>query len=51
MLAGLFIAESVPSFNAILNLLGASATAVCTFIAPPMLYLRLCSMEGSFPKM
>ncbi len=51
VMVALFIAESVPSFNAILNLLGASTTAFCSFIAPPMLYLRLCTMAGNWPKM
>ncbi len=50
VLTSLFIAESVPSFNDILNLLGATVTAITTFIAPSMLYLRLCSMEGDWPK-
>ena len=37
----LFIAESVPSFGAILELIGASTVTILTFIFPPLFYLKL----------
>jgi vesicular inhibitory amino acid transporter len=37
----LFIAESVPSFGAILDLVGASTVTLLTFIFPPYFYMRL----------
>ena len=40
MVAALFVAETVPRFDAVLNLLGASATSYLTFVAPSMLYLH-----------
>ena len=35
----LFIAESVPSFGSILNLVGGSTITCLTFIMPPLLYI------------
>lgn len=37
----LFIAESVPSFGAILNLVGGSTVTLLTFVFPPLFYMRL----------
>jgi len=37
----LFIAESVPSFGAILDLVGASTVTLLTFIFPPYFYMKL----------
>ena len=37
----LFIAESVPSFGAILDLVGASTVTLLTFVFPPFFYMRL----------
>ena len=37
----LFIAESVPSFGSILNLIGASTVTLLTFIFPPLFYMKL----------
>ena len=37
----LFIAESIPSFGAILNLIGASTVTLLTFIFPPLFYIKL----------
>lgn len=38
----LFIAETVPSFGAILDLVGASTVTLLTFVFPPFFYMRLC---------
>merc|ERR1719447_29669 len=37
----LFIAESVPSFGAILNLVGGSTVTLLTFVFPPYFYMKL----------
>jgi len=37
----LFIAETIPSFGAILDLVGASTVTLLTFVLPPYFYLRL----------
>lgn len=37
----LFIAESVPSFGSILNLVGGSTVTMLTFVFPPLFYMRL----------
>jgi vesicular inhibitory amino acid transporter len=37
----LFVAESVPSFGAILNLVGASTVTLLTFVFPPFFYLKI----------
>ena len=41
MFSLLFIAETVPSFGSILNLIGASTVTLLTFIFPPLFYMRL----------
>merc|ERR1711892_819034 len=41
VLSLLFVAESVPSFGAILDLVGASTVTLLTFIFPPYFYMRL----------
>ena len=35
----LLVAEAVPNFGHVLNLIGGSATAFLTFVLPPFLYL------------
>merc|ERR1719289_847466 len=37
----LFIAESVPSFGSILNLVGGSTVTLLTFVFPPLFYMRI----------
>ena len=37
----LFIAESIPSFGSILDLVGASTVTMLTFVCPPYFYMRL----------
>lgn len=37
----LFIAETVPSFGSILDLVGASTVTMLTFVCPPYFYMRL----------
>jgi len=37
----LFVAESVPSFGSILDLVGASTVTLLTFIFPPLFYMKL----------
>ena len=41
MFSLLFIAETVPSFGSILNLIGASTVTLLTFIFPPLFYMKL----------
>ena len=43
LMTALFIAESFPDFTFILNLLGATTTAIASYIAPPLLYIKLKS--------
>merc|ERR1712062_544783 len=38
----LFIAETIPSFGSILDLVGASTVTMLTFVCPPYFYMRLC---------
>jgi vesicular inhibitory amino acid transporter len=38
----LFVAESIPKFGSILDLVGASTITLLTFIFPPMLYIFAC---------
>ena len=37
----LFVAESVPSFGSILDLVGASTVTLLTFVFPPYFYMKL----------
>ena len=37
----LFIAETVPSFGSILNLVGGSTVTLLTFVFPPYFYMRI----------
>jgi len=37
----LFVAESVPSFGSILNLVGGSTVTLLTFVFPPFFYMKL----------
>ena len=43
----LFIAESVPSFGSILNLIGASTVTLLTFIFPPLFYMKLVDASSN----
>ncbi|XP_037087053.1 amino acid transporter AVT1B-like [Pollicipes pollicipes] len=43
MAVNVLIGETVPSFSKVLNLIGASALTLMTFVMPPILYLRLAS--------
>ena len=42
MLLLLFIAESIPKFGSILDLIGASTITLLTFIFPPMMFVFAC---------
>merc|ERR1711990_185031 len=45
----LFIAESVPSFGAILDLVGASTVTLLTFVFPPYFYMKLVDASSLNP--
>ena len=45
----LFIAESVPSFGAILDLVGASTVTLLTFVFPPFFYIKLVDASSLNP--
>ncbi len=45
VLALLFVAETVPSFGNILDLVGASTVTLLTFVFPPFFYMRLCDQS------
>ena len=45
----LFIAESVPSFGAILDLVGASTVTLLTFVFPPYFYIKLVDASSLNP--
>ena len=45
----LFIAESVPSFGAILDLVGASTVTLLTFVFPPYFYMKLVDASNLNP--
>jgi len=38
----LFVAETIPKFGSILDLVGASTVTLLTFVFPPYFYMRLC---------
>lgn len=40
-----FVALTLPRFNKILSLLGATTVSMMTFILPPFFYMKLCSQE------
>lgn len=46
MIFVLFLALSVPSFSYVLDLIGGSAIATLSYILPPLLYFKLCSMRN-----
>jgi len=46
LLLALFIAESVPSFGKILDLVGGCTVSLLTFVLPPFLYMTLADMKG-----
>ena len=41
----LFIAESIPDFGNILDLVGSTAITTLTFICPPLFYMKLCDQS------
>jgi len=43
----LFIAETVPSFGSILDLVGASTVTLLTFVFPPLFYMKLADASRS----
>merc|ERR1719154_171035 len=45
VLSQMVIGLAIPDFSLILNLIGGSATTACTFILPPLIYLKLCDMD------
>ncbi|CAD5113364.1 DgyrCDS2537 [Dimorphilus gyrociliatus] len=49
MIIIIFIAESIPNFSSLLSLVAACGTFL-TFIAPCLFYIKICSMEGDWPK-
>ena len=49
VLSLLFIAESVPSFGAILDLVGASTVTLLTFVFPPFFYMKLVDASSLNP--
>nr|XP_027239636.1 amino acid transporter AVT1B-like [Penaeus vannamei] len=42
----MLICLAVPDFGLILNLIGGSCITLCTFVFPPIMYMRLMDMEG-----
>ena len=42
----LFIAESIPEFGNILDIVGATAMTLLTFVCPPLFYMRLCDASN-----
>ena len=46
----LFVAESIPHFGNLLALVGGSTNTLLTFAFPSVFYIRLCGMEGDWPK-
>ena len=41
----LFVAETVPHFSGLLNLIGGSTVTFLTFVAPSLFYIRLKSQD------
>ncbi|XP_064116642.1 LOW QUALITY PROTEIN: uncharacterized protein LOC135222490, partial [Macrobrachium nipponense] len=46
----ILIGLAIPSFSKILNLIGGSCVTLCTFVYPPLMYMKLMDMEGPWPK-
>ena len=46
----LFTAETVPSFGAILDLVGASTVTLLTFVFPPYFYMKLTDASSHNPE-
>ncbi|XP_076030196.1 uncharacterized protein LOC143018587 [Oratosquilla oratoria] len=40
-----FIGLAVPQFGKILNLVGGSTITLCSFVLPPLCYMKLCSLK------
>ncbi|XP_013777068.1 amino acid transporter AVT1J-like [Limulus polyphemus] len=47
MVVVVFVAETVPHFEKILNLFGGSTTTILTFVFPPLFYLKLSYQKQS----
>ncbi len=45
----LFIAESIPNFGSIVELVGACSVTLLTFVFPPLFYMRLCDASDQNP--
>ena len=43
----LAIAETVPNFGSILDLVGGSTVTMLTFVCPPYFYMKLCDQSFS----
>lgn len=50
VLGQIVICLAIPSFSKIVNLIGGSCITICSFVFPPIMYLRLMDMEGPWPK-
>lgn len=46
----ILIGLAVPSFDLIVNLIGATSVPICSFILPGIMYLRLADMKGDWEK-
>ena len=45
MLSEVVIGLAVPDFGAILNLVGGSTVTICSFLLPPLMYLKLVDAQ------
>ena len=45
VVALLFVAESIPDFGNILDIVGSTAITTLTFICPPLFYMKLCDQS------
>ena len=50
LLAVLFVAETIPHFGAVLDLVGGSTVTFLTFVAPSLFYLCLTRNKGDWPE-
>ncbi|KAK7065257.1 hypothetical protein SK128_001565 [Halocaridina rubra] len=49
VLGQILICLTVPNFSKILNLIGGSLITLCTFVFPPIMYIKLMDMKGPWP--
>ena len=42
----LFIAETIPNFGSILDLVGSCSVTLLTFVFPPFFYMKLCDSSS-----